>query len=583
MACCSTNICAQEQDDAREVIAWIARQPWCSGAVGMMGISWGGFNALQVAARRPPALKAIISHCSTDDRYADDVDYIGGCVLAHDMLVWSSRMLAINALPPDPRIVGERWREMWLDRLAHTPPYIETWLAHQRRDDYWRHGSVCEDYAAIACAVYAIGGWMDGYVNAVPRLLAGLPGPRKGLIGPWAHTWPEHGAPAPAIGFLQEALRWWDYWLKGIDTGVMDEPMLRAWMPDTVVPGPQSVARSGRWIAEPSWPTPNVTTRRLMLNALTLDPLPGEATTLHHCGMQTAGLDAGSWCPYDDEPPPDQRAEDGLALAFTSVPLAEPLELLGAPEVTLTLAADRACAVVAVRLCAVAPGGASTLLSRGFLNLTHREGHEHPLPLVPGAHETVTIPLKTMACALPAGHRLRLAVSSTYWPWLWPSPEPVTLSVITGAASYLSLPVRPPTPNDDQLTPFGEPEWAHEAVADVVAEPPVRTLTRDLFNGLHTLQDRSFVRTTHHAIALTEEHGMVDTYRITEDDPLSAAVISETTQRLQRGAWSVRIETRSTMTADRTTFHLTNTVDAYDGEEQVYTMARTCSIPRDLV
>ena len=167
-----------------EAIAWLAAQPWCSGAVGMFGISWGGFNALQVAARRPPALGAILTVCSTDDRYADDVHYTGGCVLAVDMLPWASQTLVWNAAPPDPEVVGPGWRERWLERLEGTPPYVEAWLAHQRRDAYWRHGSVCEDYAAIRCPVYAVGGWADGYTNAVPRLLEGLSCPRKGLVGP---------------------------------------------------------------------------------------------------------------------------------------------------------------------------------------------------------------------------------------------------------------------------------------------------------------------------------------------------------------------------------------------------------------
>ena len=156
----------QEQDDALEVIAWIAAQPWCSGRVGMIGKSWGGFNGLQVAARRPPALGGIISVCSTDDRYADDVHYIGGCVLASDMLSWASTMLAANARPPDPAVVGEAWREMWLERLEQQTPWVEEWLAHQRRDAYWQHGSVCEDYEAIEIPVFMVGGWNDGYPNA---------------------------------------------------------------------------------------------------------------------------------------------------------------------------------------------------------------------------------------------------------------------------------------------------------------------------------------------------------------------------------------------------------------------------------
>ena len=257
----------QEQEDLLEVIAWLAAQPWCSGGVGMTGISWGGFNSLQLAARRPPALKAIITLMSTDDRYADDVHYKGGCVLATDLLHWSTCMLHWQCQPPHEAAVGERWRELWERRLEANRPWIHTWLAHQRRDAYWRHGSVCEDYAAIEVPVYAIGGWTDGYTNSVLRLLEGLPGPRKGLIGPWPHAFPHYVTPGPAIGFLQEALRWWDHWLKGVDTGVMDEPMLRVWMQESVPPAPWMDEVPGRWVAEDAWPSPRLDPLTLRLDA----------------------------------------------------------------------------------------------------------------------------------------------------------------------------------------------------------------------------------------------------------------------------------------------------------------------------
>ena len=150
-----------EQDDCLEVLAWIAWQPWCTGKCGMIGISWGGFNGLQVAARRPPSLKAVISLCSTDDRYADDVHYMGGSLLV-DNFSWASMMFSLQTYPPDPLLVGEQWRKMWLERLEKLPLLIDNWLKHQRRDAYWKHGSVCENYADITAAVYAVGGWADG-------------------------------------------------------------------------------------------------------------------------------------------------------------------------------------------------------------------------------------------------------------------------------------------------------------------------------------------------------------------------------------------------------------------------------------
>jgi predicted acyl esterase len=436
----------QEQRDALEVLTWIAAQPWCTGDVGMIGISWGGFNGLQVAAHRPPELKAVISLCSTDDRYTDDVHYMGGCLLANDQLPWASSMFVRNGLPPDPHFVGERWREMWFDRLGNSPPYIEAWMTHQRRDAFWKQGSVREDYAAISCPVYAVGGWADAYYNAIFRLLAGLPGPRKGLIGPWAHMYPEMGVPGPAIGFLQECLRWWDYWLKGIETGIMSEPMLRVWMQESIEPDPHCTLWPGRWVAEPTWSSPNISTHAYCLNnADSLDETPAAESQLDYLGVQYAGLDSAIWCAHGlpADLVPDQRVEDGLSLTFTSAPLAETMEILGRPEVTLTLAVDRPNAVLAVRLCDVSPTGSSALVSRGLLNLTHRDSHEHPTILEPGKRYTITVRLNAKAHSLPAGHRWRVAISTTYWPWAWPSPEPVTLSLVTGKASQLKLPVRP--------------------------------------------------------------------------------------------------------------------------------------------
>ena len=256
----------QEQDDGVQIIRWIASQPWCSGSVGMEGISWSGFNSLQVAARRPPALKAIITHCSTDDRYADDAHYKGGCIV-NDMFGWGTVFLAIQGQPSDPDITGrERWREDWLQRLNAVEFNLDHWFDHPHRDEFWKHGSVIEDYGQITCPVYAIGGWVDAYKNSIFRLLGGLTVPRKGLVGPWTHIYPHEGVPGPAIDYLDEGLRWWDHWLKGAQTGIMDEPMLRVWMQDkSATPGELTVP--GYWAAEDVWPSQRLTERIYFLSA----------------------------------------------------------------------------------------------------------------------------------------------------------------------------------------------------------------------------------------------------------------------------------------------------------------------------
>jgi putative CocE/NonD family hydrolase len=578
---------AQEQRDALEVIAWLAAQPWCTGRVGMFGVSWGGFAALQVAALRPPELCAIVTVSSSDDRYADDVHYMGGCVLAYYMLSWATTMHLFGTLPPDPEVVGPEWRERWLERLRGSRPMIEAWLGHQRRDAYWKHGSVCEDYAAVACPVFTVGGWADGYRNTVFRLLEHLSCPRLGLIGPWSHHYPEEPVPpGPAIGFLQECLRWWDHWLKGRDTGIMDEPQLRAWMQDPVEPRPAYDERPGRWVGEPAWPSPNVSVGSWALTAsggLGGDDRRTAALTVR--SPQSHGLHAGDWDPFGNpaDLPPDQRAEDGKSLIFTSEPLERPLAILGRPRVVLEIASDVPQALVVVRLCDIDESGGSALITRGLLNLSHRHSHEHPEPLEPGVTERVAVDLKAMGQVVPAGHRLRVAVAGTYWPWAWPSPEQATLTLHVGGAAVLELPVRGADDTDAAPAGFGGPEHApRPAAATLHLEPGNHVITEDVGGGRHQLVH---AYPTHHTLDL--ESGIEirwrepDTFTVVEGAPLSAQVRCERSVSLGRGAWSVRLEAEATMAADADAFHVTHELRAYAGDEPAYSEAWSFRLPRD--
>jgi len=566
----------QELDDAVEVIAWLASRPWCSGAVGMTGISWGGFNALQVAALRPPALKAIVTLCSTDDRYADDVHYRGGCVLATDMLHWASSMLTWNARPPDPALLPDTWREVWLDRIERTPLYIERWLGHQRRDEYWKHGSVCEDYDAIQVPVYAVGGWADGYTNAVFRLLAGLSGPRKGLVGPWAHAFPDDALPGPSIGWLQECVRWWDQWLKGRDTGIMDEPMLRAYVLESVEPRPSYDVRAGRWAAEAVWPSPRIAAQRVPLEL---------AAPLVHRPTQSLGTEAGVWCAQGQSADlaGDQRPDDALSACVDLDPLDEELELLGFPAVELDLEVDRPQALVCVRLCDIFPDGASALVTRGLLNLSHRESHEHPEPLEPGRRYPVRVELDSIAYAVPAGHRLRVAVSSTYWPWAWPSPEPVTLRVHGGT---LELPLRPARPEDAELLEFAAPEHSPplEKEQEGIAADG-RSLRRDYATGRVEQHFDYDVGGTIRIVPidLVSEDTNHSVYTIVEGDPLSAEFTIHAASRIGRGEWRAGAEVTASMRADREAFHVTTELTASENGQEVLSHRWEHRFPRDNV
>lgn len=578
----------QEQDDGLEVLNWIASQPWCTGSIGMVGISWGGFNGLQIAARRPPELKAVISMCSTDDRYADDVHYDGGCVLAWDMVPWHAVMFSWDGLPPDAETVGEGWRETWLTRLEETPPFVTEWLTHQRRDDYWRHGSVCEDYSAIECPVWMVGGWADGYTNAIGRTVAGLQAPAKALIGPWPHSWPHTATPGPRIGFLREALRWWDRWLKDEPNAIDDEPVVQAYLQEWVPPNEQHRDRAGRWVAERAWPPPSVTPRRLYLGAGTLTDEPDVHVELPHTGLQRHGLLAGTWCPYGPEAdfPPDQREEDALCLTFETGPLPERLELLGHPRLRLTVAADRPLAFVVARLCDVALDGTSLLLSRGALNLTHRGSHEHPSPLTPGEAYEVDIELDVLGQAIPAGHRLRLALSSAYWPWLWPSPEPVTLTITAGPGSWLELPIRPLDAPDGDVRRYDPPEAAPGLeTQELDHEEAFHRIERDVVTGRITMTLNQDGGGTTRQVAAGIELGELarDRFTIVEGDPLSAEMASERQVTLARGDRRAEIRTHSAMSCDATHFHLRDTIQAFEGDERIVERTWERSIPRDHV
>ncbi len=579
----------QEQDDAVEVIRWIAAQPWCNGAVGMMGKSWGGFNSLQVAALQPPALKAIITVCSTDDRYADDAHYMGGCLLDEN-LTWGSVLLTFNAYPPDPEVVGARWRRMWLERLEHAVLFPEAWLRHQRRDAYWKHGSVCEAFDRIRCPVYAIGGWADAYTNAIPRLLAGLLVPRKGLVGPWAHVYPHNGIPGPAIGFLQEALRWWDQWLKGMETGIMAEPMYRVWMQESLPPRAYYATRPGRWVAEATWPSPRIAWHPLYLNEGRLDDREQPESNVSLRSPQTIGMAGGDWCGFGEEGEmsTDQRDEDARSLAFDSGPLHDRLEILGAPVAALELTVDKPSALLAVRLNDVAPDGASTRVTYGLFNLTHRESHEYPTPLEPGKRYAVRVQLNDIAHAFPAGHRLRLAISTCYWPVAWPSPEPATLTLHAGA-SVLNLPVRPSRAEDDALPPFARVE---AAPSDVESALGVRTARRSVerddarLETIYTIasdegDNLTCVRVE--PIQLDIAQRSLKRYIIRDDDPLSAQAEVEHITMLRRNDWSTRIETHTRLTSSSDVFRLHATLDAYEQGTRIFSKRWDRSVPRDLV
>jgi hypothetical protein len=436
----------------------------------------------------------------------------------------------------------------------------------------------------------AADGWLDGYRNAIPRMLANLKVPRLGLIGPWVHRFPHMAVPGPAIGFLAEALRWWDHKLKDAATGIMDEPMLRVWMQEKVPAKGFYDTCPGRRVGEPTWPSPRIVTRRRHLNDGGLERKPGRETTVQGRSPQTVGPAAGEWCPFGagggagPEFATDQREDDGRSMVFDSPPLPSRFEILGAPVATLDLAIDKSIGFVAVRLGDVAPDGTTTRVSFGVLNLSHRDGHEDLKPMTPGARTRVRVRLNDTAYAFDPGHRLRLAVSTTYWPMVWPSPEPVLVTAHTGT-SVLELPERPPRPENASLTPLPPAEMSPPPEVRVI-EPKAsgRIVRRDVLAGETTVKATEnmgrFVMTK---IGLEVGFWGGEEISIEDDDPLSARTVMWRTSEYARDGWRTRIEARTTCAATKTDVLLKGELDAYEGERDVASKRWDCAIPRDLV
>ena len=577
---------ARELDDGVAVIDWLAEQPWCDGNAGIIGISWGGFNGLQIAALQPPALKAVVTVSSTDDRYADDVHYMGGCLLG-DNLSWASVMFAFNSLPPDPALVGDAWRETWLRRLENNGPWLKTWLEHQTRDEYWRHGSVCEDYSAIRCPVMAVSGWADGYTNSVFRLLENLDVPRMGLVGPWSHKYPHQGVPGPAIDYHYELLRWWDRWLKGRDTGVDREPVLRAWVQEGVQPSARHRYRPGRWIAEPEWPSARVEMRALQLEPGRLSH-EGEAREPAELSVQSplsVGFFAGKWCSYAAGPdqPHDQREDDGGALVFDTEPLRERLEVLGAPQVELELSCNRPTGMVAVRLSDVDEAGRATRCSYSVFNLTHYRDHGTPEHLVPGRRYRVRMTLNDMGHVFAPGHCLRLSVSTSYWPLVWPPQQPTRVTLHT-AGCRLHVPARRPRPEDREVRLDPPRELAATRIRQI--EPPEHrwVVHRDLATDESTLEvikNEGRYRIQDIDLEITDDTREWYSYNTGDFSSPRGEVLA--VRRLTREGWDVYTRTRTVLTADPEYFRIQAELDAYENGRRIYSRNWSYAIAREYV
>jgi predicted acyl esterase len=411
---------AQEQRDIAEVLTWIAAQPWCDGNIGMYGTSYSGFNSLQMACERPPELKAVVAIYATDDRHTDDVHYMGGLLKWIDIVDYPQYMTPMNALPPVPAVFGPAWRDEWHARIAEHEPWLLTWMHHQRDDAYWRHGSVRPAYDRIEIPTMIVAGWADGYRNNSFRMMERLGQngvPRRLLAGPWSHAATSSSAPGPRIDLVPEMVTWWDRWLRGIENGIEHEPTAVWYAQASHRPEPDLDTVPGEWRAD-TWPTER--------SSWVEYPLPGKLPYVVKPDVGTAAwISCAGHLPWGQ--PGDQRHDDADSLTWELDP--EGLEIAGHAKVLLSLTSTAPVATVTCKLQDVAADGTSTLVARGTLNLTRRNGMDVVEALVPGEVYDVEVELEATAWQWRPGHRLRLAVAGADWPNTAAPPRPVTLGV----------------------------------------------------------------------------------------------------------------------------------------------------------
>jgi len=577
----------QELSDAEEIIHWLSQQAWCDGNVGMVGISWGGFNALQLAYRQPPALKAIITICSTDDRFNEDIHFAGGCLL-NDNLDWASFFWSYaQARCPDPRLVGDDWKQIWLNRLENMPFLADKWIAKQHKDSYWKHGSVSEDYSRIKIPVYAIGGWADAYRNTVFRLLENLSSPCKGLVGPWAHKYPNIACPDPKIDYVKESVRWWDKWLKNMDNDIMGEPQLHYYLMGSVPPETDYEYRNGSWQSETSWPSSTIGQNQLFLHpeALSTKPLNGDHVATVS-SPESTGKMAGKFMVgigHTGEFADNQQQDDDQSLTFDTVPLENVLGIVGQPKLHVELSSDQPVANIIARLCDVHPTGESTLITYGVLNLTHRNSNEFPEPLVAGKKYTVELALNHIAYQLPKGHRLRLSVSNAYWPLIWPSPYRDTLSVHL-SESRLSLPVK--TSFDAIANPALEEFDSGFIEEGKELRPPKTKKSTATESQTGTSQIKTTVDYGHYFYPSSEteiDFKIDQLLSIHPDDPNSAVSTTWHYVKMQQGEIATALESRYEMTCSSGQYFIKAVWRAWESKKCIFKKTFDHRINRNLI
>lgn len=580
----------REIEDGYEVIEWIANQTWCDGSVGMMGKSWGAYNSLQVAALNPPALKAILPVMGTDDRWKEDIHFRNG-LMATDNFWWGSIMQLMNTSPPDPEIVGTRWKELWLERLNSMELWTKNWASHQTNDQMWQRGSISQDYKNIKVPVFFITGWGDLFRDTPFRLAENLEVPLKILVGPWAHLYPHEAVPKPTFDFVNEAIRWWDYWLKGKKNNIMKEPRLVFYEMEHMPPKAVFESRNGRWITENKWPSSTVPFQQFYLNVNELSEKSNkESEVMEINSPQNYGMSGGDVTSFGiaGDLPLDCRNDEGGALTFRSKPIEKDLSILGQPILNLNVVSNKEQAFVSATLVDEAPDGSQALITRGFFNLMHRISDTDPKKIKQGEEMEITLSMQGVAWKLNKGHKLIVHLGSTYWPIIWPSPEPVKLGFRAGT-SVLKLPVRKTPKSNDLELHFKQPEIVENKTYRTDTPGAIeRDYKIDLTTGLVThrvyIDGGVFgpVGKIYFDETKTGFHDISERiYSIYPDDPLSAKAEMKQSRCISKENLEIKLETWSQQTTSKHSFLVKAWCKCWENGDLIHSVDWNYEIPRN--
>jgi predicted acyl esterase len=425
-----------------------------------------------MAMRHPPALKAILAVDATSELFHDDVHYVDG--IAHiDEFELNMDMAEGWVGAPDysleEKVLGPRF---------DSPPWSLLYLKHQHDGPFWRDR--VRPLSEIAIPSFLIGGMLDGYRDNVPDMLMQAKGPIKAIVGPWNHTFPNEAVPGPQIEWRDQAVRWFDHWLKGRDTGVQEDPRLLVYMQHWHPPDPSLQSVPGEWRREDVWPPRDAKESTFFLqpnHTLADSPATNGPHQLKY--IPSVGVEAGFWW---GELLSDQRPVDAFSLVYDSAPLPEEVAILGRPRTLLQASATAPLADWFARLSDVAPDGTVTQITGAGLNGAQRDSMSEPRDLEPGKVYSLAIEMHLTSWVFPKGHRIRVAVSNALWPMMLPTPYAMTTSLELGGnkGSRLVLPV---VPVHGASAPAFSPPQKSEERADIKNEgfpwPGEWTVERD--------------------------------------------------------------------------------------------------------